>query len=517
MSHTPSATAPQSEVGAKDAAAHEPHTNFRLVIGSVAILLLLAALDQTIVSTALPTIVSDLGGLDHLSWVVTAYILASTVSAPLYGKLGDLYGRRNVVIFSVSLFLIGSVLCAVASSMTFLILARAVQGLGGGGLFVLALSIIGDVVPPQERGKIQGVFAGVFGLSSVAGPLLGGWFVDALSWHWIFFINLPIGALALAGFMVSFRANPERVDHTIDYAGAAALTVSLSSLVLLTALGGKEVAWGSPLSFVLMALFVGAALGFVAIELRAKEPVLPMSLFKMNVFSATSGLSFCTGAVMLGSITFVPVYLQMAKGATATASGLQLIPMTIGILTASTISGRFMGRTGKYRMLPIIGMCIAIPGLIGLTFLSPTLPAPALWGAMVLVGAGMGFCFPVITTAVQNSVPRKQMGTATASGILFRQIGGSISVALFGTIFASGVAREMGGAQIEGMASVSELGPQILAKLPAEAQLKIAEAVSTALHPVYWIAACLAVVGLIFAVLLKEIPLTARSSAGARG
>ena len=493
----------------------QPHTHqdsttsVNMVIASVAILLLLAALDQTIVSTALPTIVADLGGLDHLSWVVTSYILATTVAAPLYGKFGDLYGRRNVVFVSVSIFLIGSVLCGLASSMVYLIVARAIQGLGGGGLFVLALSIVGDVLPPKDRGKIQGVFAGVFGLSSVIGPLLGGWFVDALSWHWIFFINLPIGALALIGFLVSFKPTGQRKSPKIDFAGAVSLTIALSALVLVTALGGKEIDWISPQAFTLMGLFILSTAAFIFAENRADEPILPMSLFRMNVFSVTSILALLTGAIMLGSITYLPVYLQLAKGATATASGLQLIPMTVGILISSTIAGRYMGKTGRYKILPIIGMGLAVLGGLGLTQISAQMPLYMFSVALICLGAGMGLNFPVITTAVQNTVPRAQLGTATASGILFRQIGGSVSVALFGALFAKGVAAQMGGIEIEGMSSVSELGPQLLANLPQDAQNQIAQAVSTALHPIYLIAAILAGLGLICALFLREHPLSA--------
>lgn len=481
-----------------------------VVVASVAVLLLLAALDQTIVSTALPTIVADLGGLDHISWVVTAYILASTVVAPLYGKIGDLYGRRNVVFFSVTLFLVGSALCGLAQSMGFLIAARALQGLGGGGLFVLALSIIGDVIPPQERGKIQGAFAGVFGVSSVAGPLLGGWFVDAFSWHWIFYINLPFGLLALAGFALGFKANPARVNHKIDYAGATALTLALSSIVLVTSLGGRDLAWTDPVTLGLIALFIIATGSFIVIESRAAEPILPLSLFRMNIFWVTSLISLVSGAMMFGSLTFIPVYLQMAKGASATASGLQLIPMTAGILTASTLSGRYMSRTGKYRILPIIGLSIASVGMFGLTRISPDMPAPVLWLSLITVGIGMGSIFSVVTTAVQNAVPRQQMGTATAAGLMFRQVGGSIAVALFGAIFASRMATAMGGQQIEGLGNVAELGPRMLAALPADAQATIGTAVSQALHPVYWIATALALTGLGFAFLLREKPLASR-------
>lgn len=497
------------------APAPQPHDNtpeasVGLVIGSVAVLMLLAALDQTIVSTALPTIVADLGGLDHLSWVVTAYILASTVVAPLYGKLGDTFGRRNVVFFSVGLFLTGSALCGMATSMIFLILARTLQGLGGGGLFVLALSIIGDVIAPKDRGKIQGVFAGVFGLSSVAGPLLGGWFVDALSWHWIFYINLPFGLLALAGFAYGFKPTGKRIRPKIDVFGALALSITLASVVLLTALAGTQFAWSDPQSLGLMALFAAALVTFLIVETRAVDPILPLSLFRLNTFWVTSVMSFVSGAMMFGALTFIPVYLQLAKGASATASGLQLIPMTLGILSASTLSGRYMTATGKYRRLPIIGLTLACLGLLSLTRLSAELPAWQLWASLIAVGAGMGTIFPVVTTAVQNAAPREMLGTATAAGLMFRQVGGSIAVALFGALFATRLATLTGGVDMPGLGNVAELGPQHLAALPAEAQAMLAHTVSTALRPIYAIAAALAFAGLLFAFLLEELPLESR-------
>jgi EmrB/QacA subfamily drug resistance transporter len=492
-------------------AATPPAQNVGLVIASVAVLLLLAALDQTIVSTALPTIVADLGGLEHLSWVVTSYILATTIVAPLYGKFGDLFGRRNTVFVSVIIFLIGSVLCGFAGSMGQLIAARAIQGLGGGGLFVLALSIIGDVLPPKDRGKIQGVFAGVFGLSSVIGPLLGGWFVDALSWHWIFFINLPIGALALIGFLISFKPLGKRKKPSIDFLGAATLTVALSSLVLVTALGGRDIAWGSGAAIGLILTFIAAISGFIWTETRAAEPILPLNLFRLNVFTVSSVMQLFTGAMMLGGITFLPVFLQMATGATATQSGLQMVPLTAGILIGSTTSGRYMGRTGRYRILPIIGSSIAILGALTLTQVAPDMHMGIFYASLVLFGLGLGMCFPVMTTAVQNSVPRENLGTATAAGVLFRQVGGSVAVALFGAIFATGMARAMGGEKIAGMASVSELGPQVLAKLPAEVQNQIGQSVAGAIQPIYWIVTLLAVAAFIASLFLKEQELQGRS------
>ena len=498
MSRSPSAVADQGHRG-----------SIRMVIFSIGLLLLLASLDQTIVSTALPTIVADLGGLEHLSWVVTAYILSSTLVAPLYGKLGDLYGRRLMVFISVGLFLFGSALCGLAQSMGFLIASRAIQGLGGGGLFVLALSVIGDVIPPNERGKVQGVFAAVFSASSVIGPLAGGWFVEAVSWHWIFYINLPLGFIAIAGFAASFAAHPERQRHKIDWAGAAALSVALGALTLVTSLGGSTLAWGSPLALTLIALVPVALAAFLWIERRAAEPLLPLVLFKNNVFTVCGIIGFVTGAAMLGGLTFIPIYLQIAKGYTPTASGLMMIPMTAGILTSSTFAGRFMGRTGRYRMLPMAGTALIALGAAGLGMLDET-SHPAVFCATILVfGLGMGCIFPVVSTAVQNAVPRHQLGTATAAGVMFRQIGGSLAVAVFGAIFTARLAAGMGADAA--LSHGGEIGPQALAGLPDAVRAQIAGLAVHAINPIFWTVVALAALGFGFAQILREVQLVNRS------
>ena len=487
-----------------------PTSKIGIVIASIAVLLLLASLDQTIVSTALPTIVADLGGLDHLSWVVTGYILSSTIAAPLYGKLGDLYGRRSMVFISVGLFLAGSMLCGAAYSMTFLIVARFLQGLGGGGLFVLALAIIADVIKPEDRGKVQGVFAAVFSVSSIVGPLLGGWFVENLSWHWIFFINLPIGAAAVFGFAVAFKPTGKRQQRKIDYLGALTLSLALGALVLITSLGGRTFEWASPQILTLAVIGIVSAVGFIMAENRAPEPVLPLGLFRENIFLITSIVGFIAGAVMFGAITFMPMYLQIAQGSSPTLSGLQLIPMTAGILISSTIAGRSMSKGGRYRWMPLAGMSALFVGMVLLANLGTDTPYRLVGFYIALVGFGMGFIFPVVTTAVQNSVARELVGTATAAGLMFRQIGGSLGVALFGAIFANRMADQLGGMGEGFGGGEVNIGPQTLAAMSPQVLETVKQSVVTALHPIYWIAAGLAVTGFVVSLWLKEIPLLNR-------
>jgi EmrB/QacA subfamily drug resistance transporter len=483
--------------------------SLRLVILSIGLLLFLASLDQSIVSTALPTIVASLGGVEHLSWVVTAYILTSTIVAPLYGKLGDLYGRRNTIFVSVGIFIFGSILCGVANSMTFLIISRGIQGLGGGGLFVLALSVVGDAVPPRERGKIQGVFAAVFSTSSILGPLAGGWLTEQANWHWIFLINVPMGLIALVGFAASFKPKGLRVSHKIDWWGAIALTIGLGSLTLLTSLGGRSFGWTSATAIALAVLTLAGIVAFVRIERRAAEPILPMSLFGLNVFWVTSILGFVVGASLFGAITFLPLYLQIAEGSTPTGSGLQLIPLTLGIVAASTLAGRHMSKTGKYKILPILGTGLLTLGMISLTQLGAGTGMALFSAQLVLVGLGMGCIFPVLTTAVQNAVPRQALGTATAAGVLLRQCGGALGVAAFGALFSARLMGGLGDAAAE-LGGGAQLGPQMIAQLSPEMKTVVADAVINAIHPIYWIAAAMGVVAFGVSFLLEEVPLINR-------
>ncbi len=484
----------------------ENRSSRKLILFSVAIMLLLAALDQTIVSTALPAIVADLGGVDHLSWVITAYLLTSTVSAPMYGKLGDLYGRKLMMQIAVLIFLGGSILSGMANSMLFLIGARAVQGLGGGGLFVLAFTVVGDVVAPRDRGKIQGIFGGVFGLSSVAGPLLGGFFVDQLSWNWVFYINLPIGALALAIFAIAFHATGKRVSHRLDYLGAFFITAALVGIVLFTSLGGRTYARTSPFMLAMAASAVFGSIGFVWAEFRAKEPILPLGLFRYNTFSVMTAVGFVSGIAMFGGLTFLPLYLQTVKGITPTMSGLQLLPMMFGILGGAIGAGQIMSRTGRYRRLPVIGMGITTIGLLLFTRLATDTSGLEISGYMFLVGLGLGPTMSVGTTAIQNAVPRDSMGASTAGFTLFRQIGGSIGVSVFGTLFTNSLADSMGQSPT-GSSGISTLGADTIAKMPEPIQVMVKEAITNALHPVFLAAAGAAALAFLIGWWLEELPL----------
>jgi EmrB/QacA subfamily drug resistance transporter len=488
--------------------------SIRAVFGALFLALLLAALDQTIVSTALPTMVGELGGISHLSWVVTAYLLTSTVVGPLYGKFGDLHGRKIVLQVAIAVFLIGSALCGIAQDMLQLILFRALQGVGGGGLIVVTIAVIGDLIPPRERGRYQGFFGAVFGIATVIGPLLGGFFVDHLSWRWIFYINLPTGIAALAVIAAVLPSRGTRHQHAIDYAGALLLTAALSATILFTSLGGTTLAWTSSVILALIAASILAIAAFVAVELRAREPILPLSLFANRNFAVASSVGLIVGLSLFGAVTFLPIYLQVVKGVSPSTSGLMLMPMMLGMLATSVISGRLISRFGRYKLFPIIGTGIMTFGLGTLSLLSVEGSAwqtsiDALW-----LGLGMGMVMQVLIIAVQNSVDYKHLGVATSGTMLFRSLGGALGVALFGAIFANRLHAQLAGPGMEFLATVM---PAAVRGLPPTMHQEYIAAVMTALHPVFLVAAGISAAGFALTWLLREAPLRAGEAAEGMG
>ena len=479
----------------------------RLIFGALMLVLFIASLDQTIVSTALPTIVGDLGGLQHLSWVVTAYLLASTVLGPLYGKLGDLYGRKRVLQIALVIFLVGSALCGLAQSMPQLIAFRAVQGLGGGGLMVVSMAVVGDLVAPRDRGRYQGLFGGVFGISTVAGPLLGGFFVDNLSWRWIFFINLPLGAVALAVISSAFRSRQTTESHRIDYLGTVVLAAGLSAIILYTSLGGTTYAWGSPMMLATLVVGVALLVLFPLVESRAAEPIMPLELFRNRTFSTTSSIGFVVGFALFGSVTFLPIYLQIVKGHSPTDSGLLMTPMMAGVLVTSIGSGFLISRYGRYRPFPIIGTALATVALYLLGHLGVTTPTRVGALYMLILGLGLGMVMQVLVLAAQNAVDYRLLGVATSGSALARQIGGSIGVSVFGAIFANRLGHELGQGLPQGVQVPTHTSPAVIHQLPSAIHELYVTAVAVALHPVFLAAATVMLVAFGFSWLLRDVPL----------
>jgi EmrB/QacA subfamily drug resistance transporter len=492
----PAATAPQAQ------------ERVRLIFAALLLVLLLASLDQTIVSTALPTIVGDLGGLQHLSWVVTAYLLTATVTGPIYGKVGDLYGRKIVLQFAIVVFLAGSALCGLSQNMGQLIAFRAVQGIGAGGLIVTTMAVVGDIIPPRDRGKYQGFFGAVFGVSTVLGPLLGGFFVDNLSWRWIFYVNIPVGAAALAVIAVAFHPRTAHVHHAIDYLGAALLAGGLSGIVLFTSLGGTTYAWGSPQEIAMLVIGVALLVAFLFAERRAAEPILPLELFRNRIFVATSAIGFIVGLALFGAVTFLPLYLQIVKGQSPTGSGLQLTPMMAGLLVTSIVSGQLISRFGRYKPFPIIGTALMSIALFLLATLGVGTPVYRTSIYMVVLGLGLGMVMQVLVLAVQNAVEYEYLGVATSGSTLFRQIGGSIGVSLFGAIFANQLASELAARFPRGSnLPTTTATPALVDRLPEAVRVPYLEAFAAALQPVFVVAAGMSVFAFALTWLLREIPL----------
>ncbi|MFE7121776.1 MDR family MFS transporter [Streptomyces sp. NPDC057654] len=483
----------------------------RVVLMALMIAMLLAMLDNMIVGTAMPTIVGELGGLSHLSWVVTAYTLATAASTPIWGKLGDMYGRKGIFLTSIVLFLIGSALSGMSQSMDQLIAFRAVQGLGAGGLMVGVMAIIGDLIPPRERGKYQGMMAGVMAVAMIGGPLVGGTLTDHLGWRWSFYINLPLGAIALAMVTAVLHLPKKRAEGRIDYVGAALLTIGITSLVLITTWGGTQYAWGSGRIIGLGVLGVAALIAFAFVERKVSAPVLPLHIFRNRNFSLVTVIGFLVGFVMFGSMTFLPLYQQSVQGASATNSGLLLLPMLLSMMTVSLIAGRVTTNTGKYKMFPIMGGALITIGLVLLAQMDTETSRFTSGVYMAVLGAGMGFLMQMTMLIAQNSVEMKDMGVGSSSATLFRTIGGSFGVAIFGAIFTNQVKDTMvarlgdkGGAFVS---SGAQMDPKALPKLPAMVRDAYEHAVSSGTHNVFLWGAGISIIGFICAWFIKEIPL----------
>ncbi|MFJ8078544.1 DHA2 family efflux MFS transporter permease subunit [Streptomyces sp. NPDC096176] len=490
-----------------------------VAIGALLLGMLLAALDQTIVATALPTIVSELGGMDHLSWVVTAYLLASTAATPLWGKLGDQYGRKKLYQTAIVIFLIGSALCGMAQNMPQLIAFRAVQGLGGGGLMVLSMAIVGDLVSPRERGKYQGLFGAVFGATSILGPLLGGFFTEHLSWRWVFYVNLPLGVVALLVIAAVLHIPVRRTPHTIDYLGTLLIASVATCLVLVASLGGTTWAWSSAQIIGLAVLGAVLLVAFVAVERRAAEPVLPLKLFHSRTFTLVAVISFVIGFAMFGAMTYLPTFLQVVHGISPTLSGVHMLPMVVGLLITSTASGQIVSRTGRWKVFPITGTAVTALGLVLLHQLKESSSTLQMSAVFFVFGAGLGLVMQVLILVVQNSVGYEDLGVATSGATFFRSIGASFGVAVFGTIFAGRLENKLAGAlagqQVPPGAGPADIAadPRTIAELPVGLRPSVLHAYSTSITDVFLYAVPIVAVAFVIAWFLKEDKLRASVTA----
>lgn len=485
-----------------------------LVFLAVLLGMLLAALDQTIVATALPTVVADLGGAGHQSWIVTSYLLASTVATAIVGKLGDLFGRKVVFVASILFFAAGSVLCGLSSSMSVLVASRALQGIGGGAIMVTAMAVIGEVIPLRERGRYQGALGAVFGVTTVIGPLLGGYFTDELSWRWAFWINVPVAVVVLAVAAAAIPATGRSGRAVIDYPGILLVGLGATGLTLATSWGGTTYPWTSSTIIGLVTASTLALAAFVWVERRAREPVLPIRLFGDPVFTVCCALSFVVGFAMLGALTFLPTFMQFVDGVSATESGLRTLPMVAGLLSTSISSGILVGRTGRYKIFPVIGTAVMAAGFLLLSGMNAATPMWRQSLNLFVLGAGIGLCMQVLVLTVQNTVSFGDLGVATSGVTFFRTIGSSFGAAIFGSLFANFLDGRIGAAlAVSGAPAVAAQSPQALHLLPTATAAPIIDAYADSLGRVFLYAVPVALAGFVLALLLKEVPLREIDSA----
>ncbi|QTG79393.1 MDR family MFS transporter [Arthrobacter crystallopoietes] len=487
--------------------------------------MMLASLDQTIVSTAMPTIVGQLGGVEHQTWITTAYLLATTIVMPIYGKFGDVMGRRNLFLFAIALFTLASVGCAFAPDFWTFVVFRAMQGLGGGGLMILSQAIIADIVPANERGKYMGPLGGIFGLSAVAGPLLGGYFVDHLTWQWAFYINIPIGIIAFLIAYFALTLPNKKAEKRIDIAGVVLLSAATACMIFFTDFGGRnDYGWGAPLTWLFGAGMLLAAVAFVLVERKAEDPIIPLSLFKNPIFINSTAIGFTLGVAMFAALAFVPTFLQMSSGTSAAVSGLLMLPMMVGMMGTSIWSGLAITKSGKYKAYPIAGSAVVIAAMLWMTTLEAATPIWVVCAQLFLFGAGLGLIMQVVVLVVQNSVPVDQIGTATSSNNYFREVGAALGVAIFGAMFTSRLSESLtdvftgSGASPEAAANAtSTLEPAAMSQLPQQVQDGIVTAYAESLAPVFWYLVPFLVIALVLAITMKQIPLSDVAGMVARG
>ncbi|WP_053353974.1 MDR family MFS transporter [Leucobacter musarum] len=496
-----------------------------IIFGALIAGMLLSSLDQTIVSTAMPTIVGELGGVEHQVWITTAYLLATTIVMPIYGKFGDVLGRRWLFLLAIALFTLASVGCAFATDFWGFVVFRAMQGLGGGGLMILSQAIIADIVPANERGKYMGPLGAVFGLSAVAGPLLGGYFVDHLTWQWAFYINIPVGIAAFIIGLVALKLPTKKATQPIDIFGVIFLSIATTCLIFFTDFGGdKAYGWSSPATWAWGAGLVVSAAAFIFTEARAKDPIIPLGLFRNPIFVNATAIGLVLGVGMFAAIGFVPTFLQMSSGTSAAASGLLMIPMMVGLMGTSIASGIAISKTGSYKIYPIIGTIVTGIAMTAMTTLAATTPIWLICVYLFFFGAGLGLIMQVVVLVVQNAVPAAQIGTATSTNNYFREVGASLGTAVFGTIFTTRLAENLtdvftkaGASAADAATATSTIDPATLNALPEDVRSGIVTAYADALAPVFWYLIPFIAVALILSLVLKQIPLSDQAGLVARG